>query len=540
MPREFKFPDVGEGTTEGKLIEWKVSEGDTVEEDQTLAEVETDKAVVDVPSPQAGTILKLHAENGDTIKVGNVIATIGEEGQEATEAEEDTDTSTEKDESDEDAGKEEMPEQGDGESTSIVGDVPGEEQEETEETSEQPAEQETEEPEPAAASADDGDVKAMPAVRKYAEDNGVDLAAVEATGNHGQVTKDDIDRYLEGGEPTSTPEETGTTGEAENKDEGRVLATPATRKYARENDVDISKVEGTGPAGRVSREDIDRYLEEGPSEETATGTAEAEPEEVEREPVEEAPVGRSSIRETSMDGYDFEQYGEVEREEISSVRNAITENMVKSKYTAPHVTTTWDAKIDELWELREDEKEYAEEQGVHLTFLPFIIKAVTGALKKYPYVNASFDEEKGEIIKKDYYNVGVAVATDHGLMVPVIRDADDKSALELAKDMNDKAERAREKKLSLDEMRGGTFTVTNWGSIGGEYGTPIINPPEVGIMGVGRIQEKPIVEDGEVTVAKVLPLSFTFDHRVIDGAYGAEFLMEVVKHLEDPDKMILD
>ncbi len=535
MPREFKFPDVGEGTTEGKLIEWKVSEGDTVEEDQTLAEVETDKAVVDVPSPQAGTILKLHAENGDTIKVGNVIATIGEEGEEAA-APEDSDTDTEQEEP-ADEPDEEMPEQGDGESTSIVGDVPGEEQkEDAEEVSEQPAQQATEEPEPAAASANTGDIRAMPAARKYADENDVDLGKVEPTGSHGQVTKDDINRYLEGGEPAAAePEETGKGKE----DEGRVLATPATRKYARENDIDISKVEGTGPAGRVSREDIDRYLEEGPSEQETTEPAGPE-DEVEREPVEEASVGRSSIRETSMDGYDFEQYGEIEREEISSVRNAITENMVKSKYTAPHVTTTWDATIDELWELREDEKKYAEEQGVHLTFLPFIIKAVTGALKKYPYVNASFDEEKGEIIKKNFYNVGVAVATDHGLMVPVIRDADDKSALELARDMNDKAERAREKKLSLDEMRGGTFTVTNWGSIGGEYGTPIINPPEVGIMGVGRIQEKPVVEDGEITIAKVLPLSFTFDHRVIDGAYGAEFLMEVVKHLEDPDKMILD
>ncbi|MDY6771072.1 MAG: 2-oxo acid dehydrogenase subunit E2 [Candidatus Nanohaloarchaea archaeon] len=530
MPREFEFPDVGEGVTEGKLINWLVAEGDEVEEDQSLAEVETDKAVVEVPSPQAGKVLELHAEEGETIKVGNVIATIGEEGEEAAAAETDEEEDTESEE-------ETPPEQGSGESTSVVGEVPDEEQQEADTADEQAEKAPEQQPAAAEAEGGGGAVKAMPAVRKYAEEQGVDLSKVEATGNHGQVTKDDVDRHLEGSETAegeAAEAEAGMPG-AEAEESGRVLATPSTRKYAREHDVDLAQVEGTGPAGRVTREDVDRYLEGGEKPEQSE-----EHGEVERESVEAAPVGRSEIRETSMDDYDFEQYGEVEREEISRVRNAITKNMVKSKYTAPHVTTTWDAKIDELWELREEEKEYAEEQDVHLTFLPFIAKAVIGALKKYPYVNASFDEQKGEIIKKKYYNMGIAVATDHGLMVPVIKDADDKSTLDLAREMNEKAEKARDKKLSLDDMRGGTFTITNWGSIGGEYGTPIINPPEVGIMGVGRIQEKPVAEDGEVKVRKVLPLSFTFDHRVIDGAYGAEFLMEVVKHLEDPDKMLLD
>ncbi|MDY6778506.1 MAG: 2-oxo acid dehydrogenase subunit E2 [Candidatus Nanohaloarchaea archaeon] len=532
MATEFEFPDVGEGVTEGKLIEWLVSPGDTVEEDQSLAEVETDKAVVEVPSPRDGTILELHAEEGETIKVGNVIATIGEEG-EATGSD---------DTSEEETGQE--------------GSKAAEEKGTKEEASEQPPEPDTEEDEESGGSTsivgnvqegnevrksqasashededDEGSVKAMPAVRKYAEEHGVDLSKVEATGSHGQVTKDDIDRYLEEGGKTGEEggaEAAGETGEAEEAGE-RVLATPSTRKYARQKGVDLSKVEGSGPGGRITKEDVDQQLEQ--AEETGK---------VEREAKEEAPVGRMTVRETSMDDYDFEQYGEVEREEIGSIRKAITKKMVQSKYTAPHVTTTWDAKVQELYELREEEKQYAEEKGVHLTFLPFIAKAAIGALKEYPYVNASFDEEKGEIIKKNYYNLGIAVATDHGLMVPVIKDADEKSVIQLAKEMNELAEKARNRNLSLDETRGGTFTLTNWGSIGGEYGTPILNHPEVGILGIGRMQDKPVVVDGEITAQKVMPLSFTFDHRVIDGAYGAEFLMELVKHLEDPELMILD
>lgn len=495
MVTEFEFPDVGEGTTEGKLIEWKVSEGDTVEEDQTLAEVETDKAVVDVPSPMDGTILGLHAEEGTTIKVGQVIATLGEEG-----------------ESMDDTASEEPAEQTEDQS----GEEP--EAEPAEPTgSRQPAESDT-----------SGTVKAMPAARKYADEHDVPLQAVDPSGNHGQITKADVEAYLEDEDTSSDAQSQKGSGE-------RILATPSTRKYARENDVDLQQVDGSGPAGRITREDVDRFLEEGPSEsEPEKQTAET------REPVEEAPVGRVSHREPSLDDYDFEQYGSTEREDISQTRKAIAKQMVTSKQTIPHVTATEDAIVTELWDVREQQKEYAAEQDIHLTFLPFIAKAVLGALEEYPYMNASFDEDNMEIIKKDYYNLGVAVATDHGLMVPVLEDADDMSIMEMADAINTKAQKAREKELGMDDLRGGTFTITNYGSIGTEYGTPIINHPEVGILGTGRIREKPVVKDGEVTVEKVLPLSLTFDHRIIDGAYGAKFLMEVVKHLEDPNLMLVD
>lgn len=530
MPTEFKFPDVGEGVTEGKLVGWLVSEGDTVEEDQSLAEVETDKAVVEVPSPHAGTIVELHAEDGETIKVGNVIATIAEEGEDAEKTSEPPEEEGGAAEGSKDTG----PEEPKGTDKDTTEEAPAEK--EGQEEQEEPAEEEP-------AGDTGGKVKALPAVRKYAKDKGVDLAAVEATGSQGQVTKDDIDRYLEGGGETTAPEESAEepeeTAAETGETEGRVLATPSTRQYAREQGIDIGQVEGTGPAGRVTKGDIDRHQQGGEPAQPAEAPSQ-EPAQEERVSTEEAPVGRQTVRKASLSDYDFTKYGEVEVEEIGRIRSAITDRMVESKYTAPHVTTTADVVIDELWELREEQKEHAEEKGVHLTFLPFIAKAVIGALKEFPYMNASFDEEAGEIIKKQYYNIGVAVATDQGLMVPVVKEADDKSILDLGREMNELAEEARAGELSLDDMRGGTFTLTNYGSIGGEYGTPILNFPEVGILGIGRIKDKAVVEDGEVVVRKVLPLSLTFDHRVIDGAYGAKFLNELVNHLEDPDLMLLD
>ncbi len=531
MAEEFKFPDVGEGVTEGKLVNWMVSEGDTIEEDQSMAEVETDKAVVEVPSPHAGKILKLHAEEGDTIKVGNVIATIGDEGEDISGGSEDE-------------GEEDVDEE------------PSEEVEESqaeEEEKEEDKDTESESGEERGGSSG-GSVKATPAVRKYAEEKGVDLSKVEGSGSKGHVTKGDIEDYLEKGgstgEDKGTEEETKKEEEKEKEEDsgsgsGKVLATPSTRKFAKEKDVDLSKVEGTGPGGRIGKDDVKRYLEEGGEEEEEfEGKKEEGKEKEEKEDYKEAEktsTGRPGLRKTSLDEYDFEKYGEVEREEASSIRQSIAQNMVESKYTAPHVTTTKDVIVSELWALREEKKKHAEdEHDVHLTLLPFITKAVIGALEKYPLMNASYDEDKGEIIKKNYYNIGIAVATDNGLMVPVIKNADDKSIIELAREMKELSDKARDKELGLDDVRGGSFTITNWGAIGGEYGTPIIKPPEVGILGTGRVNEKPVAVDGELRIEKVLPLSLSFDHRVVDGAYASNFLMDLAKHLRDPDLILLN
>ncbi len=607
MVVEFTFPDVGEGVTEGTLLKWLVEVGDSVEEDESLAEVETDKAVVEVPSPTDGTITELRAEEGALINVGDVIVVIDDEGG-AAEApaqdgsgEDEADMDTEADESaeataeaepeeSEPAVDEEMAElvadhtvdevkhrverddldpvavlaaEQDGqerktliswledrvaaedvpESTAIVGTLSEDEQPEAadrEETESREADRQEEAVEPS------GDVLAVPAARKLALDEDVDLASVTGSGPDGAVTVSDVKAAIAGGTGAA---DTGAEEAAAPEAGGKVLAAPSTRRLAREKDVDITTLEGGGPGGRVTKADVEAAAgaePEAAAEPEAGGDAAGEPAET-REPVAEArqpgALGEtfgSSGRRFEPKTYDFAQWGEVEREELSGTRRAIARQMERSKYTAPHVTSMDEADVTDLWELRAKEKGVAEQKGVHLTFMPFIMKAVISALKDYPLLNASLDETTGEVVKKHYHNIGVAVATDDGLLVPTIKDADDKSILELARDINTLAEKARDRELSLEEMKGGTFTITNWGSIGGSYGTPILNYPEVGILGTGVIEEKPVVVDGEVTVRKVLPLSLTFDHRVVDGAYAAQFLNELVTHLEDPDLLLID
>jgi pyruvate dehydrogenase E2 component (dihydrolipoamide acetyltransferase) len=213
--------------------------------------------------------------------------------------------------------------------------------------------------------------------------------------------------------------------------------------------------------------------------------------------------------------------------------------MTKSKYTAPHVTATDEADITRLVALRERAKEQAAKRGVHLTFLPFIIKAVVASLEEHPYVNASLDEETEEIILKHYYNIGVAVDTKDGLMVPVVKNAKEKGIYQLAKELTELSEKARSRTIDLADLKGGTFTISNYGAVGGIYGTPIINYPEVAILGVGKVLEKPLVVEGEIKIRKVLPLSISFDHRVVDGAEAARFINTVMHYLEDPDLILL-
>lgn len=214
--------------------------------------------------------------------------------------------------------------------------------------------------------------------------------------------------------------------------------------------------------------------------------------------------------------------------------------MEQSKYTAPHVTHHDEVDVTELVELRSQLKPVAEEQETKLTYMPFVMKAVIAALKDFPYMNSQLDEENEEIVLRDEYNIGVAAATDAGLMVPVVHDADRKGMLQLADEMNEKVQKARDRKISPAEMRGGTFTITNIGGIGGEYATPIINYPEVAILALGAIKDKPRVVDGEVVPRKVLTLSLSFDHRIVDGAQGARFTNRVKELLEDPKLLVLE
>lgn len=301
-----------------------------------------------------------------------------------------------------------------------------------------------------------------------------------------------------------------------------ILAMPAVRKYARQKGVDITKVKGTGPKGRITREDIDAFLAEG----TQAGQPSPSPE-------QGAAISRRSP----------EAKGEERREErfpLRGVRRVIAEAMVKSVYTAPHVTIMDEVNVQKLVELRNKAKPVAEQKGVKLTYLPFIVKACVAALRQFPQLNASLDEESQEIVYKYYYNIGIATDTEAGLVVPVIEAADQKNIWNIAAEIQDLAIRAREGKLTREEMTGSTFTITNIGSAGGLFFTPVINYPEVAILGTGRITEKPIVVDGTIQAAPLLALSLSFDHRIIDGAVAQQFINYLKMLLEEPQLLILE
>jgi 2-oxoisovalerate dehydrogenase E2 component (dihydrolipoyl transacylase) len=292
---------------------------------------------------------------------------------------------------------------------------------------------------------------------------------------------------------------------------GRPLAAPAVRKLARELGVDLFHVKGSGDGGRIQRDDVQRVANQ-----AASGT--------------QAP---SRVAATAVSRED-------ERIPLRGLRRAIADHMVLSKHTAAHTLHVDEADLTELVAMRERAKEKAAATGVKLTYLPFFVKAVTGALKRHAFMNASLDEEKHEIILRKRYNIGIAVNTDEGLVVPVIHDADTKTIFELAADIAQLADKARHGKLSHDDISGGTFTITNVGSVGGLFTFPVINYPEVGILGTHSIQERPVVRDGQIVIRHMMYLSISFDHRVVDGALAANFVKDVAQSLAHPDVMLME
>jgi len=312
----------------------------------------------------------------------------------------------------------------------------------------------------------------------------------------------------------------------------KVAAAPATRRLARELGVDIAQISGSGPAGRVTPGDVRALAAGGPD----AGSAPAP-----RSATAPAPTA-SSIPFLDIEPLpDFTQWGPVEKEPLRSIRRKVAHRMVTSMILVPHVAHMDEADVTELEAFRKREKEKRGEQpGGHLTLLPFVVKAVTAGLRAAPAFNASLDPFGEEMIYKRYYNVGVAVDTGRGLMVPVVKETDRKSIIQLSADIEDLANRAREGKVTVDELRGGTFTITNVGPIGGTALIPTINYPEVAILGMGRVQEKPVVRDGEIVVRKLLPLTLAFDHRVADGADAARFVTELVRQLSDPNLLLLE
>ena len=285
-----------------------------------------------------------------------------------------------------------------------------------------------------------------------------------------------------------------------------VLATPAVRALAKQMNLDLTRVTGTGPDGRITKEDVQALAEK---------IAE--------------PMGAGA-----------DHHGPIEKIPLRGLRRTIAKRMAEASKRVAEVTIWEDADITELEQLRAEERKRAQAQGVKLTYLPFLIKASIAALKAHPYLNASLDEAAEEIVLKRYYNIGIAVDTSDGLIVFVVKAADQKNIIELAREGAALAEKARHRKIDLPELRGSTFTITNYGVVGASYGTPIINYPEVAILGLGKIEDRPVVRDGEIVIRKIMPLSLAFDHRVIDGVEAGRFLGVVIQHLQDPALMLAD
>jgi pyruvate dehydrogenase E2 component (dihydrolipoamide acetyltransferase) len=468
MARDFKLPDLGEGLKEGTLVGWKVKEGDSVAAEQAVAEVETDKATTELPSPYAGKILKLHFKPGDVIPVGSVILTVEESGATA-------------------------PAKGAPAAKPAANAKPA-----AAPAAKQPAP--VAKPAPAAATP----VAKLPAVPAQAPQPAP--AAPPAPPQ----------RQLPAAAAVLNPTP--------------ILAAPATRKLAREKGVDLKNVRGTGPGGRITQEDVLSFISGG------------------GRPMDDlmAPIG------VHGDGGgltfprpmlpDFTRFGESERKPASPIRRRIVQAMTLSSQVTAAVTYMDEADVTELEKFRNEAKEITKERGVKLTTLAVVAKACAAALQRFPDFNASYDDDKQEIVYKNYYHIGIAVDSPQGLLVPVLRNADQRPISELAGEIVSLADAARSGKIQREQMQGGTFTITNIGVIGGLGFTPVINWPEVAILGLGRAQERLAFDkDGKTVVArKMLPLCLTFDHRLIDGAAAARFVNAIKEYLENPLLLLMD
>lgn len=299
------------------------------------------------------------------------------------------------------------------------------------------------------------------------------------------------------------------TSDKREKTQKKALATPVARAMAKDMGVDINKVTGTGPAGRVMKQDIINFSQKTSVSYTPTDQS------VEQDPI-------------------------VEAEPLTQIRKTIAKNMIQSKHNAAHMSIFDEVEISELDRVRKKFKQQFADEGLKLTYLAYIIKATALSLKKHKSLNSEMDEANDQMLYKKYYNIGIAVDTDKGLMVPVVRNADRKSIKQIAAEILDLSDRAREGKLSLDEMKDGTFTITSYGSIGGKFAVPVINYPQAGILGIGRVSKQPVVVNDDITVGLVLPLSVSVDHRIVDGGETTRFLNTVMGYLSDPVTLIMD
>lgn len=419
MARELRFPDVGEGIAEGEIVRWLVVPGDKVQADQPLVEIETDKAVVEIPAPCRGTILRLPVKAGEKIQVGDVVAVLEEEN-------------------------------------------PGE----------------------AAATAP------------------VEAASVSVVGR--------LDTQLTELPP---PPELATRPGTSSR---RILAIPSVRKLARQLGIDLRHVTPTGPRERIRREDVLQAAR-------ATSQNVLPP----RPPADTTPALPA----------DKDAYGPVTRQELSALRRTIARTMMEAATTAVPVTTTDEVDVTELVVWRERSRTITPD--TRMTLLPFIMKAIVAALRQHPSLNASYDDANRQLVCKHYYHLGIATDTPDGLLVPVLKDVDRKNLLALATELQHLTEQARQRRIALADMQGGTFTISNYGAIGGIFATPMLLLPQVAILGVGKLLQKPAVHHNAIAIRTLLPLSLTFDHRALDGAAAQHFLNNVMDYLAEPTRLML-
>ncbi|GHO84461.1 dihydrolipoamide acetyltransferase family protein [Dictyobacter formicarum] len=436
MTVQFHLPDLGEGITEAEIVQWFVKPGDRVAQDQAIVAVQTDKAVVELPSPVAGTVVELAAKEGEVVAVKTVLLTI----------------------------------------------------------------EETAEKRPA--------IQAISAAPASAVTHQTILPAIKTNLSNG-IHKDTA--------PAKYPQ--------------RVLATPVARRMAKEFGIDIATISGSGHAGRVRTEDVQQVI--------ARMKAPAEPKMQPAAPkqVSTAPASLPATPAPQTTGGPEQQ--PEERIPLRGLRRRIAENMVRSVSTIPQVSSLIEVDATGLVALRQSLLPLAESEGIKLSYLPLIIKALVHTLQQYPAINATIDDSTQEIVLKRYYHIGIATATSDGLLVPVLRHADKLTLLEIAREIGRLAEAGRDQKLKLEELRGSTFTISNYGTVGGFFTTPIINPGEAGILGLGRITKRPWVVDERIEVRPVLPLSFTADHRLIDGELAMRFLNTLIELLEQPQRLLL-
>ena len=452
MAKEFILPDLGEGIEEGDVVRVLVSEGDEIEADQPVLELETDKALIEVPSPFRGTVASINVKTGDRVPVGAVLLTVEEA-------------------------------------------APGE-------------------PEPSEAVPEPAGPVEAPAVEPVEE-----LASPQKPPGEppGEPPREPPREPARGplGEPAEEPIAPEAAPAPPAADKGTpVPAAPSTRRFARELGVDLGQVTGSGPGGRIVEEDVKGYVQAALS--GRVGGAVAPP-----------PLP------------DFTKWGDVERRPLRSIQRKTIEHMGLAWSQVPHVTQFEEADVTELESFRQRHKDEAEARGARLTPTVLIMKAVVNALKVFPQFNASLDVEAEELVLKKYYHIGVAVDTDRGLLVPVIRDAERKDIFELARELVEVAEQTRQGKIELDALQGGTFTITNLGTIAGTAFTPIVNYPEVSILGISRSREMPVVRDGRIDVRLMMPLALSYDHRVVNGADGARFIKHLAASLENPGRLLL-